>query len=179
MSFIQNVLNHFRGDSEPVVEYGQIFTEQAGDEYFVVNARLNKGRNDNVLQLELNRWLDNVEHPMLLELHAPTLDGLYAPFQRLLADMNSGPMRPIQTGPLGAAKLMMTAVAGKIVGAYGRIGPYPEHETAHSLELFLSWDGQRYWMLLCEGEGDSTAWTKWPTGIADAVIGLFAPGDQG
>ncbi len=174
MNFIQGLLRRMEyGDYEPIMKYGEIYAEKIGKEHFTLSPQLLKGKTDWALRLDLNRRWGNNGSRTLVDLHFKTLDEIRAPIQQLLQDVNAGVNQPNFTHKAGFfEKLVTTVVAGKIIRAYGRIDHHPKNSGQLKLELFLSWDGFQYWLLLCEGEG-SVEWSKWPLGVAETLNRLF------
>lgn len=174
MNFVQNLFKRMEyGDYEPVAKYGQVFAATMGNEAFTMGSQLLRGKSDWVLRLDLNRRWGGSGNRTLIDLHFHTLRELATPFATLLQDVQTG-VTEANTAPKGGLfqKAIIDAAAGKIVRAYGRIDHHPKSSAQSRVELFLAWNGQSYWLLLCEGEG-SVEWSKWPVGIVNALRRLL------
>ncbi|MBC7812828.1 MAG: hypothetical protein H7175_16855 [Burkholderiales bacterium] len=173
MNFLQKLARRIEyGDYEPLAKYGEIFSRKIGKEAFTLKPQLLKSQEDWILRLDLSRRWDSTGNRTLIDCHFGSLAEFSAPFQALLNDVNANETRPaVDLKASVFEKLMLGAASGKVIRSYGRIDRHPQDNTRFYIEMFLSWDDQRYWILLREGR-ESPEWSKWPAGMADALIGL-------
>lgn len=170
MGFIKGLLNQIEyGDYESVKKFGEVYSEKIGNEQFTMSAQLLKGPSDGVLRLDLKRRWGSTGDRTLIDLHFRKIGDIRVPIGQLLQDVSSRTTEPdIPDQMSGFGKLVTSAAAGRIIRSYGRIDHQPKDVGRFRLQLFLSWNGQRYWLLLCQGEG-ALEWTKWPVGVAKAL----------
>ncbi len=176
MNFIQKIVGWIEyGNYTPVKKYGTIYSETIGKEQFTLAPQLLQGEKDWVLRLDLNRhWGNANSNRTLIDCHFRALNEISKPIQQMLNDVQAGVTQPdlaLKTGFI--EKFLLNMAAGKIIRSYGRIDHHPKKEGRFRIEVFLSWDGRRYWLLLREWEG-SGEWSKWPVGLAVKLTHLLS-----
>lgn len=174
MNFIQKALRWIEyGDYTPVIKYGVVYSRKIGREQFSLAPELLQGQKDWILRLDLNQRYGGNHNRTIIDCHFRALSEISRPIRQLLDDVRTGVTQPNDTVKTGTIdKWLLSFTTGQILRSYGRIDHDPRREGRFRIELFLSWDGQQYWLLLKEWEG-SGEWSHWPIGLVEELHHLF------